>query len=72
MMCFQVVPETPQKEHEIEVVGKLELTHFQPMFHFYTLRKHQNFNEYRSETSVANGLKLCWQNYWWKTRNMNE
>ena len=54
MMCFQVVPETPQKEHEIEVVGKLELTHFPPLFHFYTLRKHQNFSEYRSGTLVVN------------------
>ena len=40
-----------------------KLTHFQPMFHFYIPRKHQKtfrfsdvFREYRSGTSVENGL----------------
>ena len=37
------------------------LTHFQPMYHFYTPWKHQtdDFRGYRSETLVENGLSLA-------------
>ena len=63
MMCFQIVPETPQKEHEIEVVGKLYLNQFStsvPLL--YPLKTSENlqfsdvFREYRSGTLVENGL----------------
>ena len=49
--------------HLISNAGKLNLTHFQPMFHFYTPWKHHKtygflnfFRGYRSGTLVENGL----------------
>ena len=47
---------------EVYFVFWMCLTHFQPMLHFCSPRKHQKtggFKEYGSETLVENGLKLC-------------
>ena len=65
-----------QRIHNLIVCVMYTLTHFRPMFYFYTpenVRKAKVFREYRNGTLTWNGLNYKFngptlQNEWWRTR----